>query len=196
LDAAPIGPRVAKPQTVRALGAVEIAPLAAVVRRISEQVWTMEDARKENRFEVFHHTRHIILRFIEGNRDHRVFYANPVWAALSGCVLPVMDAAVAAYGFAAPIFPKVMLARLAAGGVIDAHSDGGGSNLFTHKIHVPLQTNDEVRVVVAGQPFHLQTGQAYELNNIASHSVENLGATDRVHLVFEVFDGAGAEARP
>jgi hypothetical protein len=182
--------RVVKPDTIRTLGPVDASALKDVVSRLSERVWTLEDERKENTFAVFHDTRHIILRFIEGNRDHRRFYSNPVWGALCGHVVPIMDQATRAYGFGAPAYPKVMLARLKAGAVIDRHSDGGGSNLFTHKIHVPIQTNDGVRILVEDQPFYLQEGYAYELNNIARHAVENRGQTDRIHLVFEVFDAA------
>ncbi len=81
-----------------------------------------------------------------------------------------------------------MLAKLAAGSYIDEHTDGAGSNLLAHKIHIPLQTNNDTTMTVNGQTKHLQKGHAYEVNNIVPHSVENNGKTDRIHLVFEVFD--------
>ena len=90
--------------------------------------------------------------------------------------------------FSTSVYPKVMLARLAAGAVIDRHVDGAGSNVFTHKIHVPIQTNGRVRVFINDRCFQLAEGRAYEVNNLAAHAVENLGQTDRIHLIFEVFD--------
>ena len=179
---------VAKPQFVTDLGPVDVAPLKALVARLSDRVWLLEDERKENNFAVFHHTRHIVFRFIEGMRDHRRFYSTPIWSVWRDHVVPVLDQATAGFGFTQRVYPKVMLARLAAGGVIDRHVDGAGANLFTHKIHVPLETNPRVTFFVNDRPFHLEEGRAYEVNNIAPHAAENLGTTDRIHLIFEVFD--------
>ena len=68
---------VTKPEFIRSLGPVDIAPLRELVARTSERVWNLENERKENQFDCFHHTRHIVFRFIEGMRDHRRFYSNP-----------------------------------------------------------------------------------------------------------------------
>ncbi len=102
--------------------------------------------------------------------------------------MPVMTAVAAHYDMAEPDFSKVMLARLAAGGKIDPHSDIGVSNHLAHKIHVPLQTNEGVRFRVGAGNFRLEADKAYELNNVAVHSVVNGGTEDRIHLVFELFD--------
>ena len=179
---------VTKPQFVSELGPVDIAAIRELVARISERVWHLEDERKENDFSVFHHTRHVIFRFIEGMRDHRCFYSNPIWTVWQTHLQPVLDRATARYGFQQPVYPKVMLARLAAGASIDRHVDGAGSNVFTHKIHVPIQTNGQVSLFINDRCFQLAEGRAYEVNNLAPHAVENLGRTDRIHLIFEVFD--------
>ena len=65
-------------------------------------------------------------------------------------LLPVMARAAAPCGYARPVYPKAMLARLAAGRGIDLHTDDGGMNLLTHKIHVPLQTSPRATLTVAG----------------------------------------------
>jgi hypothetical protein len=99
-----------------------------------------------------------------------------------------MKEIVVAYAFEQPVFPKVMLARLAAGASIDRHTDGAGSNLFTHKIHLPIQTNERALMFIGGRSFHLKEGHAYEVNNLVPHGAQNLGSEDRIHLIFEVFD--------
>ena len=182
--------RVRKPATVRCLGAVDVSALAGLVERMSEKAWQFEDARKENDYHCFHHTRHVVFRFIEGNRCPWRHYSNPIWEIWRTWLLPVMREATARYGFREPIYPKAMLARLQAGHGIDAHVDGEGSHPLTHRIHVPLFTNAEAVLTVDGSRFHLCAGQAYEVNNLALHSVHNGGANDRIHFVFEVFDGA------
>ena len=171
---------------------VDINSLLAKVSRLSETAWAKEDEGKPNSFPCFHHTQHILFRFIPDNRDATNFnsYANwPLWAPL---LLPVMQAAIRTYNFAQPVFPKVMLARLLAKRHIDLHRDGAGANLYTHKIHVPLQTNDAVRFQFDNAEFRLEEGKAYEVNNITRHGGCNDGDDHRIHLIFEVFDAAAA----
>ena len=59
--------KVEKPATVRELGGVDVQALRARVERLSEKAWNLDDARKENDFFCFEHTRHIIFRFIHRN---------------------------------------------------------------------------------------------------------------------------------
>ncbi len=61
----------------------------------------------------------------------------------------VMAQAAAPYGCAEPVYPKAMLARLAAGHRIDRHMDGEGSHPLTHRIQVPLQTNPRATLTAA-----------------------------------------------
>lgn len=181
-------PAVIKPESVRELGAVDISKIKALIMKLPEKVWNLEDERKENRFSCFHHTRHIVFRFIKRNQDPRSYYSNPIWEVWRPMLEPLFTQIVSVYGFGEPSFPKVMLARLAAGHVIDRHVDGAGSNLTTHKIHIPIQTNPLALFSANDQTTHLKEGRAYEVNNIAAHGVENRGDADRIHLIFEVFD--------
>ena len=104
-----------------------------------------------------------------------------------------MTQAAAPYGFTAPLFPKAMLARLDAGHGIEPHQDGLDMDPFTHKIHVPLETGPRATLTVRDQTLHLPPGQAFEVNNLAAHSAFNGESRDRVHFIFEVFEGAGME---
>ena len=185
-------PKVEKPKTVKRLGPVKIDALLDRVSQLSEKAWMAEDATKENKFDVFHHTQHIIFRFIPGNRDAAEHYERPAWRIWAPLVQPILDDATRPYGFLDPVFPKVMLARLKAGHQIDMHTDGAGSNLQVHKIHVPLITNPGAILCVDKAEEHLELGWAYEVNNITRHGVRNTGADDRVHLIFEVYDKPSA----
>ena len=189
---APLRP-VAKPLTVRCLGPVDAGELAARIDRVSDRAWHREDRLKPNRFPCFHHTRHIVFRFIFENRDPRRFYSTPAWRVWRAWLAPPMEHAAAVYGFARPIFPKAMLARLEAGRGITPHVDGGGSNPLVHKVHVPLRTDPRAVLTVGGESIHLSPGHAWEVNNLAPHGAYNGGGRDRIHLVFEVFEGAGLE---
>jgi len=178
---------IQKTKSIRELGSVDIAELQRLVSQLSEDVWNAEDERKENRFFCFNHTRHIVFQFISGG-DPRNSYCKPIWNFWKNKVLPIMDAVTEIYGYQQQAYAKVMLARLAAGHAIDRHRDQGLSNHLTHKIHVPLQTNSQTKMFIKPDEYHLETGRAYEVNNLIGHGVENNGDTDRVHLIFECFD--------
>ena len=183
--------RVAKPCSVRRLCPVDVAALRTQVARLSERVWQRENAIKENDYFCFTHTQHIVFRFIPRELTAFRFYSRPLWNLWRTYLLPVMAEAAAPYGFARPVYPKAMLARLAAGRGIDLHTDDGGAHHLVHKIHVPLETNSQAMLTAAGVTSHLHAGCAWEVNNLAPHGAFNGGAEARIHFIFEVFEGAG-----
>ena len=185
--------KVRKPRDFKDLGPVDCAQLVKLVSQLPDEIWELEDSLKENKFDVFHHTQHVVFRFTPGNLDPREHYDRPLWTVWEARLLPLMAGLADQYGYGNVVFSKAMLARLRAGQMIDLHSDGAGSNMVTHKIHVPLITNSKALFHIGEETRHLEVGRAFEVNNIARHGVENKGAEDRVHFIFEFFDG-GAEA--
>lgn len=177
-----------KTTTIRRLGAVDIAALKVAVLAIPEAVWDAENADKPNRFEALDKTRHIVFRFVDSTRDWRGSHDRPAWAEWQALLAPVMQAAVAPYGYTGGQFPRVMLARMAPGGEIKPHRDANAAAKWPHKIHVPLLTNDKVTFYVDGIGYHLPEGEAAEVNNMGVHAVKNAGDGDRIHLIFEYFD--------
>ena len=183
---------VEKPCAVRRLAAVETGPLRAQVARLSDTVWNQASAVRENDYPCFARVRHFVFRFpVDGDRGR--YYVKPGWNLWACWLLPIMAQASSCYGYAAPVYPKAMLARLAAGHGIDPHTDSGPMAPSVHKIHVPLTTNPRATLTVAGADFHLQAGYAWEVNNLRLHGAFNGGGQDRVHFIFEVFEGAGLE---
>jgi hypothetical protein len=184
---------VKKPDYIKCLGEVNVDELKHWTTRISERIWNREDEQKENRFSCFHHTRHIIFRFpslINGQLDPSNPYSKPIWEAWKGTLLPVLSSVASVYGYQKLEYPKVMIARLLAGHKIDRHTDEGPANHWTHKIHIPIITNPQVRFQIDDKEYHLASGKAYEVNNLVSHAVINEGIEDRVHLIFEIFDAS------
>ncbi len=177
-----------KTNSIRRLGRVDVAPLKQAVANLPEAIWDAENASKPNRFGALDATRHIIFRFVSNFRDWRQSYDRPLWNEWRALLEPVLGAATAPYGYARGAFPRVMLARMAPGGVIHPHRDENPAAKWPHKIHVPLQTNDDVTFFVDGVAYHFDEGEAVEVNNMGVHAVENRGASDRIHLIFEYFD--------
>lgn len=182
-----------KTTTVRQLGPVAIDALRDAVAAIPEPVWDAENADKPNKFEALDKTRHIVFRFVDSTRDWRGSHDRPLWAEWRSLLEPVMAAAVADYGYRRGVFPRVMLARMAPGGVIQPHVDANPAAKWPHKIHVPLVTNERVGFLIGRTVHHFPVGQAVEVNNLGPHAVRNEGDSDRIHLIFEYYDAEQPE---
>lgn len=187
---APVSPAAnpRKTSTVRKLGPVDIVALRAAVLAIPADVWNAENAQKPNKFDVLDATHHIVFRFIDSPRDWRNSHDRPAWPQWRGLLEPVLAQAVRSYGYARRAFPRVMLARMAPGGVIHPHIDANPAAKWPHKIHVPILTNPGVVSCFGGEEHFFPPGEAVEVNNLGPHWVRNDGDTDRVHLIFEYYD--------
>jgi hypothetical protein len=181
-------PNPRKTTSVRDLGRVDISRLREAVLAIPESTWDAEDADKPNRFGALDRTRHIVFRFVSSFEDWREAYDRPLWPEWRALLEPLMAQAVRPYGYARGEYPRVMLARMAPGGIIKPHRDANPAARWPHKIHVPLLTNDRVTFFVDGIGYRMPEGEAYEVNNMGVHAVENAGDSDRIHLIFEYYD--------
>lgn len=177
-----------KTRSLRELGAIDIAALREQVLALPESVWDEQNADKPNRFETLANTRHIVFRFVDSTQDWRRSHDRPLWPEWRERLQPVLDAAIRDYGYSNVAFPRVMLARMAPGGVIQPHVDAGPAARWPNKVHVVLTSNPQVEFWIDGHCYHLDEGHAYEVNNLAVHAVRNGGDSDRIHLIFEVYD--------
>lgn len=80
---------------------------------------------------------------------------------------------------------RVMLVRLPAGMSIDPHTDEGYHLETTHRVHLPIITNQDVKFIVGGEVIEMNIGVLTEINNNREHSVENKSNLDRVHLIID-----------
>ena len=178
-----------KTETIRQLGSVDISALREAVLAMPEETWASENDAKPNKFGALDATRHIVFRFVSSFADWRQAANNTrLWERWAPLLEPVLAQATKSYGYAEGDYPRIMLARMAPGGVIHPHRDMNPAAKWPHKIHVPLTTNEKVTFFVAGTGYHFPVGEAVEVNNMAVHAVKNEGDTDRIHLIFEYSD--------
>jgi hypothetical protein len=181
-------PNPRKADSVRDLGPVDLSGIREAVLEIPEAVWDLENNCKPNDFGALSTTRHVVFRFIADPASWAESYDRALWASWKERLLPLMAQVVRPYGYARGAYPRVMLARMAPGGIIRPHVDRNRAARWPHKIHVPITTNDNVTFFVDRQGYKLQVGRAYEINNMAEHAVANQGDSDRIHLIFEYYD--------
>jgi hypothetical protein len=91
------------------------------------------------------------------------------------------------FGFAEKIinaFPTIRQTSIAGhppGTKIDLHLD----NDEFLKIHIPIKTNPDAWFCFEDEQFNLEAGSAYMINTAIPHGTDNLGTTDRIHLIFK-----------
>jgi hypothetical protein len=177
-----------KTTSIRPLGRVDISGIRDAILAIPESTWDAEDADKPNKFETLDKTRHIVFRFVDDHRDWRGSHDRPLWNQWRDLLLPVMEQATRSYGYARAAYPRVMLARMAPGGIIQPHVDTNPAAQWPHKIHVPILTNPRVGFLIGNTVHIFPEAEAVEVNNLTRHAVQNAGDTDRIHLIFEYYD--------
>jgi aspartyl/asparaginyl beta-hydroxylase len=88
--------------------------------------------------------------------------------------------------FACPL-QCVRLMRLTPGSRIKPHQDHDlTAENGVARIHAPITTNPDVDFRLNGERIDMAPGEAWYLRLADTHSVENRGTTDRVHLVIDV----------
>jgi hypothetical protein len=176
-----------KTTSVRFLGPVDLGCVGEDILAIPQSVWDSENATKPNRYGVLDQTQHIVFRFISSVDDWRQHYDRPLWAQWRDRLEPLMRQATRPYGYRNGAFSRVLLAKMPPGGRILPHVDANAAARWPHKIHIPILTNEQVAFYIEQTPYHFEVGQAYEVNNLVTHAVANLGPTPRIHLIFEYY---------
>ena len=81
---------------------------------------------------------------------------------------------------------RMILTKLKPQGTIPEHRDTGPHFHISHRVHLPLVTNDEVLFTVGDETITMNAGELWEINNTNRlHSVVNKSDRDRVHLIID-----------
>lgn len=152
-------------------------------------LWEHWNALKPNKFNVFENcAQHIVFKYPVDLRHHDLSVIFPLWQEWQYLIQPLIDQAVACYGYENAGISRIMLAKLLPQSSIPLHIDASPSAAIPHKIHIPLQTMESVAMNFADKSCHLAVGFAYEVNNRIEHGVSNPTNSDRIHLIFDCFD--------
>jgi hypothetical protein len=81
---------------------------------------------------------------------------------------------------------KALLARLTPHSQVYPHKDRGLLFECSRRFHIPITTNDQSYITVGATKLNMRQGECWEINNCATHSAQNLGKTDRVHLIVDI----------
>lgn len=173
---------------------IDVAPLKHLVLGLPEEHWQGE-AFRQQRYEVHRDTQTINLVF---DPDFRHTHPTklPMLNVFEHSMRPALAAVAEHYeqsdkgralldGSKVGYFIRANLVRLKSGGEIASHTDGNFSLAHSHRVHLPITTNEGVQFTVGSETIHIGEGELYEINNRRSHSVRNAGSENRVHLIMD-----------
>jgi quercetin dioxygenase-like cupin family protein len=176
------------------IGDLDVAELARLVDGLTEAQWNSFSVRQK-RYEVHQDTQTIGLVY---DPDFRHSHPTrlPALQVFEEALRPVLWMTADHFEETATAqqlirengsgyFIRASLVRLTAGCGIAEHKDMNFSLAHSHRVHLPVVTNDEVWFTVGVETVNLRAGQLTEINNRRTHSVRNDGATDRVHLILD-----------
>lgn len=84
---------------------------------------------------------------------------------------------------------KVLLINLPAGCKVEPHIDSGSYLESVRRLHIPIETNENVVFTVGGEEKNMKVGDCIEINNTKVHGVYNQGTTNRIHLLVDMLNG-------
>lgn len=159
----------------------DIDAIKEKILRMPEAKWL--ESERERRFDVHRDTQALLAIHFE---DHK--YTRPdvreLYHELQAELQPLLDHIADFYqdnGFVV----RLIFAKLLAGGKIPRHADGGFSLMNSHRIHIPIVTNEQNVFFVNGEEKNMRTGEIWEINNESVHMVENRSDEDRIHLIVD-----------
>ncbi|MEM8943201.1 MAG: aspartyl/asparaginyl beta-hydroxylase domain-containing protein [Pseudomonadota bacterium] len=184
------------PQPLRDLGAIDTQALAKAILSLDTPVWLEEQVRQKRYSEVHYNTQSVIVIFCDHDDWPNIdVVKGRGWDRLADYAVPIMHELIARHYTPGGTIIRAMAAKLTAGTTITPHTDSHPSFHHSHRIHVPITTNNKVRFMIDGRPHRLQVGNAYEINNQLRHGVMNGGDEDRITFIFDYIPG-GAEEKP
>jgi hypothetical protein len=170
-------------EPLKELGDIDYMPLRDRILSLDDDTWD-ENVSRQEMFDVHKKTSSLVMVLCDGWPEMTVS-KEVAWDCLADSAVPLMDQIINKHYEPGGMIIRAMAAKLFAGERITPHTDKHPSFHIAHRIHIPITTNDHVRLTIGGRPFHLKVGKAYEVNNQSTHSVMNRGDEDRITFIFD-----------
>lgn len=168
----------------RLIDRCDVSAIKSRVHALTEADWESVQYRQK-RFETHKDTQSIGLVFDEDFRHENPTKRDKYFELDCDSLLAPLIETVADYYTGEGYIVRAMLVRLKAGGEIPTHIDTGYSLMAARRIHVPIESNDEVTFTVGDERRVMKEGELWEINNARIHSVTNASDRPRVHLIVD-----------
>ena len=179
---------------MRKIGDIDVTRFAQQAAKITDADWTA-DAFRQKTYEVHKQTQTIRLIMDEDGR-HRDPTYHPSYVIYKELLEPIetfirrqfeqtLKAKRLRKKHGRGYFIRMILVKLLANGSIPHHVDQGETLSKSHRMHLPIITNEQNLFSVGDTEIHMKAGELWEINNRREHGVVNSGSEDRTHLIID-----------
>ena len=179
---------------LRKIGEIDVTRFAQQAAKITDADWTAAAFRQKT-YEVHKQTQTIRLIMDEDGR-HRDPTYHPSYKIYQDLVEPIetfirrqfeqtLKAKRLRKKHGRGYFIRMILVKLLANGSIPHHVDQGETLSKSHRMHLPIITNEQNLFSVGDTEMHMKAGELWEINNRREHGVVNGGSEDRTHLIID-----------
>ena len=179
---------------MRKIGDIDVTRFAQQAAKITDAEWTA-DAFRQKTYEVHKQTQTIRLIMDEDGR-HRDPTYHPSYGIYKELLEPIetfirrqfeqtLKAKRLRKKHGRGYFIRMILVKLLANGSIPHHVDQGETLSKSHRMHLPIITNEQNLFSVGDTEMHMKAGELWEINNRREHGVVNGGSEDRTHLIID-----------
>ena len=176
------------------LAKADVSDIINMANHLTQKHWTL-DSTRQKRYEAHTNTQTINIIYDEDFR-HMSPSKHPAFDVFGPVIHPLMPYIANYYEnmaenkscldkYGQGYFIRINLVKLLAQGSIPEHQDKNFSLAHSHRIHIPIITNDQVFFTVGDETINMQVGEIIEINNRRNHSVKNDSQEDRVHLIID-----------
>lgn len=165
---------------------IDIAPLVEEIRA-HEACWALNTSRQK-KIKVQRETENIFLRTADvpspeiDPRDTHPSRLTPVAAEFPQAMRWLESFAEETGGELC----RATLVRLAPGGMVHPHIDGGDYYKIRDRYHLVLISKEGSFMQSGGETVRMQEGELWWFDNKALHEAHNESAEGRVHLIFDL----------
>jgi len=172
-----------KPQNIFQLKKIDISEIKHFTNSLSDSDWSDWQLR-QSRFLAHSQTKTYPLLWSNNINSKslvviRKNLTSKIWKVLN----PLLSSL--SYEYNSSVV-KCMFANLPATCSIAKHQDTADILVHSHRIHIPIQTSNNVKFYLDNEEYSLEEGFVYEINNQKFHSVKNLSRYDRIHLIIDL----------
>lgn len=158
---------------------IEVTSLLAELE--SNPIWKEDSFYKTHEVEIFKDIDCITLRYAnEGSQENKDSQVYKQFPSIKSAVFEIMTLV------QGERLGGVMVNKIPPNGVIPLHTDGLPSEMYYHRFHLVLSTNDGVITTVGDSVLDMKVGQLWWFDNSVPHTIVNTGDTDRIHLVVDI----------
>ena len=179
---------------LRKIGDIDVTRFARQATAITDAEWTA-DAFRQKTYEVHKQTQTIRLIMDEDGR-HRDPTYHPSYETYKALLAPIetfirrqfeqtLKAKRLRKKHGRGYFIRMILVKLLTNGTIPHHFDQGETLSKSHRMHLPVITNEQNLFSVGDSEVHMKAGELWEINNRRAHGVVNGGSEDRIHLIVD-----------